>query len=273
LALIIHKSIDMSFNEKEVLERLDMAHKGIPAPDYPDGHKEDIKYNFFLDLEHGYCETAGNRIHLYGDSSRWAIVFEKNGYQNRGGAAEIELNYVGNCVDYPVSGYPERNYISNSNNITLISGEEYDRISNKEGIEMELFELIGAEVTHINIRSESVEIEQDAAKYENAGIEVRDYDNPKSLIGFGDVVRYLNETNPLAITATEEEIKRHIPTDLPKLMTINEFHFISYYDDILPSLQETFQLIAKILTTGDSGYWKPALNANNHWSNWESGNL
>ena len=263
----------MSFTENEILERLNLAHKGIPAPDYPQGNKEDIKYNFFLDLEHGYCETAGNRIHLYADASRWAIVFEKNGYRNRGGAADIELNYVGNCVDYPVSRYPERNYISNSASVTLISGEEYERIVNTDGIEMELFELISAEVTHINIRSESVEIEQDALKYESAGIELRDYDNPRSLIGFGDVVRYLNETNPLAISATEEEIKRHIPTDLPKLMTINEFHFISHYDDILPAGQETFQLIAKVLKTGNSAYWKPTLNPNNHWSNWDSGDL
>lgn len=48
-----------------------------------------------LILNMGYCETAGNRIHLYGDSTRWTIVFEKSGYQNRGPSAEIELDYIG----------------------------------------------------------------------------------------------------------------------------------------------------------------------------------
>jgi hypothetical protein len=86
------------FTENEILNQLDLAFKGIPSEYYPEGRPQDIKYNFFLDLEHGYCETAGNRIHLYGDSTRWAIVFEKSGYQNRGTSAEIQLDYVGNCI-------------------------------------------------------------------------------------------------------------------------------------------------------------------------------
>ena len=79
----------MGFTETEKLEQLDLAFNGVPSKYYPAGRNEDIKYNFFLDLEHGYCETAGNRIHLYADSTRWAIVFEKSGYQNRGTSAEI----------------------------------------------------------------------------------------------------------------------------------------------------------------------------------------
>ncbi|RZJ46331.1 MAG: hypothetical protein EOO44_22835 [Flavobacterium sp.] len=91
----VNKLIDkkrMTFNETEILEQLDLAFNGIPSKYYPTGQPGDIKYNFFLDLEHGYCETAGSRIHLYADSARWIIVFEKSGYQNRGTSAEIELN-------------------------------------------------------------------------------------------------------------------------------------------------------------------------------------
>jgi len=39
------------------------------------------------------------------------------------------------------------------------------------------------------------------------------------------------------------------------------------------SNQETFKLISKILLTKDTTYWKPTMKPNNHWSNWESGNL
>lgn len=31
-----------------------------------------LDYTFFLDLEQGYCETAGSRIRLYADADRWA---------------------------------------------------------------------------------------------------------------------------------------------------------------------------------------------------------
>jgi hypothetical protein len=264
----------MPFTETEILQQLDLAFNGQPSQYYPTERPDDIKYNFFLDLEHGYCETAGNRIHLYADTTRWAIVFEKSGYQNRGTSAEIELNYVGNCIDYPVDKYPERNYITNASSIILIDPTEFERIENKVGEEMETFELIGQNIKEIKVRDKFIPFDNNYNNYEKVGIKIRDYDNPKKLIAFEDLVRFLNETNPTVITATENEIKQHIPKDIPKIMTINDFHFVSAYDKTnLPSSQETYKLIAKVLLTRDTANWKPTQKANNHWTNWESGNL
>src|SRR5690606_12484622 len=108
------------FDEKEILKQLDQAFKGTPNEHFPKGRPEDVTYNFFPDLEHGYFVTAGSRIHLYADSTRWAIVFEKSGYENRGFCGGIDLNYFGNCIDYPIDVFPERNYISNTSSIVLI---------------------------------------------------------------------------------------------------------------------------------------------------------
>jgi hypothetical protein len=264
----------MSYTESDILTKLDLAFEGIPSDDYPKGNKEDIKYNFFLDLEHGYCETAGSRIHLYADKNRWAIVFEKTGYQNRGDRAEIELDYVGNCIDYPITKDPERSYITNSNNIILITSDEYERVRNKEGSDMEQFELISPTVTEITIHGQKVSIENDKKKYANLKLPTRDFDNPKKLLSYGDIVRLIADTNPSLTNATEEEIRLHIPKDIPKLMTIDKFHFITAYDKSLsPSIQETYKLIAKVLVTRDTANWKPIEKPNNHWTNWESGNL
>ena len=264
----------MPFTEKEILKQLDLAFNGEPSQYYPTVRPEDIKYNFFLDLEHGYCETAGNRIHLYGDSTRWAIVFEKSGYQNRGRSAEIELDYVGNCIDYPVDKYPERNYITNAGRVILIDPTEFERIENKEGEEMETFELIGQNIKEIKVRDKFISFDNNYKSYEKVGIKIRDYDNSKKLIAFEDFVRFLNETNPAIISATDTDIRQHIPKNIPKLMTITDFHFMSAHDKTnLPSNQETYKLIAKVLLTGDTAYWKPTQKANNHWTNWESGNL
>ena len=264
----------MNFSEKEILDKLDLAFRGIPAADYPAGRPQDIKYNFFLDLEHGYCETAGSRIHVYADKNRWAIVFEKCGYQNRGGRAEIELHYAGNCIDYPVDKYEERDYITNTSSVILITSEEYERIRNKQGEGLEDFELISPDVTHLNIHGQQVAINHDTTRYAALGIHPREHDNPQKLIGFGGIVRYFSDTNPSLVSATDQEIRQHIPMDIPKLMTLDKFHFVSAYDkNNPPSTQETYQLIAKILVTGDTSLWKPTLKPNNHWSNWKSGNL
>jgi len=264
----------MTFTETEILEQLDLAFNEIPSKYYPTGGPEDVKYNFFLDLEHGYCQTAGSRIHLYADSSRWVVVFEKSGYQNRGTSAEIELSYVGNCIDYPVEKHLERNYISNSSKIILIDPAEFERIKNKEGAKMETFEFISQEIKEVKIRDKYVPLDNNYKNYEKVGILIRDYNNPKKLIGFGDLVRYLHETNPKLMSATDDEIRKHIPMNIPKLMTIDEFHFVSAYEKTIPpSQQETYKLIAKVLVTRDTINWQPTQKPNNSWKNWESGHL
>jgi hypothetical protein len=184
------------------------------------------------------------------------------------------LNYVGNCIDYLVDQYPERNYITNSIRVILIDPTEFERIENKEGAEMETFELIGQNIKEIKLRDKFVPFDSDYKNYEKVGIEIRAEENPNKLIGFGDLIRYLHETNPTLLSATEEDIRKHIPKDIPKLMTIDEFHFVSAYEKTNPpSQQETYKLLAKILVTLDTTNWKPTQKPNNNWKNWESGNL
>jgi hypothetical protein len=291
----------MTCNETEILEQLDLAFNEIPGKYFPTGQSGDMKYNFFLDLEHGYFVTAGSRIHLYADTAQWAIVFEKNGYQNRGTTAEIELTYIGNCIDYPIYRNAENNChtITNSSKVTLIDPTEFERIENKVGTESKTFELIGKDVKEIKIRDKYVPFDNNYKNYEKVGIAIKKYDNPNRLIGFGDLIRYLHETNPTIISATEDDIRKHIPNDIPKLMTIDEFHYADSSktikplpNDVLnlmttddfrlvsiiektnpPSQQETYKLIARILAKKDSTNWKPTQKPNNSWKNQESGYL
>jgi hypothetical protein len=254
----------MAFSEDEILEHLDLAFYGIPSDYYPKPQPGGTWCSFFLDLEHGYCDTAGSRIHLYTDQTRWAVVFEKNGYWKSATRAEIELDYVGNCIEYPIEKDPEDSIcISNSSNIVLIDSMEFARIENKDGEEMETHELIGKDVKEIKVRDKLIPFDNDYKNYEKLGITIRDYNNPKKLIGFADLIRYLHETNPVLISATDDDIRQHIPNDIPKLMTIDEFHFSSIYNDMNPpSKQETFNLIAKVLVTKDVTNWKPTLEPN-----------
>jgi len=229
---------------------------------------EDV-YNFFLDLEHGYFYTAGSRINLYSDESRWAIVFEKSGFGNRSGRAEIELNYFGNCLlNLDKAGYEDA-YTCNSKYLTLITGEAFEKIE-------EDFELVSKNATIVNVRDTELSIEQDLEKYKARGIEIQDFDNPNHLIDFQSLVRYLDETNPEALRATDDELRTSIPKDLPLLMKIDRWHHKSYseFEGQEPSSYETFQLIADVLVTKDVNVWKPTLKPNNDWRNWpEAGGL
>ncbi len=202
------------------------------------------------------------------------MVFEKCGYNNRGSIAEVELVDVGNCVTYTVEVWDGNISVSNMHTIVLISGEEWERINEEESGEFEDFERIPADAHSINIRGTAFEIEHDLKKYSAAGIYPDIEENPQNPIKYEDFVRFVYETNPSLMQATEAELKASIPKDLPKLLTLDAFHFSSAYDTgNPPSEQETFQLIAKVLATQNPDFWKPALLPNNHWSNWESGNL
>lgn len=264
----------MHLKETEILSELDYAFHGKESPNFPHGNPEDTKYNFFLDLENGYCYLAGSKIHVYGDSNNWAVVFEQNGYHTRQGTVNLDLIYIGNCIDYIIEEYPDRNYISNQHTITLIESSELNRIQNKNGNEMENFELIDFETKQIKIRNKTLAFNNNHEDYKKLGISIRDYDNPNNLIGFEDIVRYIQETEPNILKAEEFEIRKHIPKNLEKIMTLNDFHYASSFEDNLsPSKQETYQMIAKVICKLDANEWKPTKKANNNWRNWESGNL
>ncbi len=226
-------------------------------------------YNFFLDLEHGYFHTAGSRINLYADENRWAIVFEKSGFGNRSGRAEVELNYYGNCLHNLDKAGSNNIYTCNAKYFTLITGEEFEKIEGD-------FELISKDAKVVNVRDIELPIEQDNQKYIIKGIEIQDFDNPDNLIDYQSLVRYLDETNSEIFRATNRELRTSIPNDLPFLMKIDTWHHKSYseYGGDKPSTYETFKLIAKVLVNKNTENWKPTLEPNNNWRNWpEAGTL
>lgn len=262
-----------TYMEEDILEELDLAFNGLPSRYYPQKEINDIQYTFFLDLEHGYMETAGNQIHLYADSARWAIVFEKSGYHSRAGKAFVELDFIGNCIHYITKNQNGKNYVSNTKNICLIPYSEYERIRNRKGPDMEQFELISDSVKSIKVRDKVISIESNLRLFQEMGVS-REFENPRHLLSYGGLIRYLYETNPSVIQSTEVDIRTQLPPHIPRIMTLDKFHYTSCYDeDIPPSKQELFQLIAKVLVLKDSTFWKPRKKPNNHWSNWESGNL
>jgi hypothetical protein len=102
-------------------------------------------------------------------------------------------------------------------------------------------------------------------------IMIRDY--PKQ-IDFRDLARYLAYEYEELCRATDEELRTHIPHDLPKIMVIDEWHHKPYsvYNGSgsgdPPSSYETYRLIAEVLETKDPARFKPTLSPNNHWINW-----
>ena len=261
------------YTKKDILDHFD-PHLALTERHYfPAAAPHARAWHFWLDLEHGYQVTAGCRIHLYADEDRWAVVAEMRSYANRGFRAELNLYYFGNCIDYPLIEYPDHWSISNWHSITLIDGEELERLSKFD--DEEKFETINPAAGTVLVRDQRVLIEPDPAKYRSLGIHYRNWaPHTDPEIHFSDLLRYLDATQPGLVQATEPDIREHIPPDLRKLMTIDAFHYTTVYqENHNPSEEELYQLIAQVLITRNPAEWRPTLPANNHWSNWESGYL
>ncbi len=226
-------------------------------------------YINFLDLADGYFFTAGSRINLFADDDRWAIVFEKSGYHNRGGRAEIELSYFGNCLENLETTGLNGKFVSNSKRFTLIDGENFNKIEAD-------FELVSKKADVVKVRDKQLPIEQNQLKYKAKNIDIQQFDNVLNRIDYPALVRYLDEEYPNVFRATPFELRSCIPGDLRFIMHIDQWHHRYYtpYGGEKPSSYETFRQIADVLVSKDKACWNPSLRPNNDWRNWPgAGNL
>jgi hypothetical protein len=235
----------------------------------------------FMDLQHPYTYTANSRLTLYADDTRWAIVFEKNGYENQNGTIMLELNFFGNCLQELERGGADNRYTSNTRYLTLADGDDWDEIR------LDLADGVWPAATSMRLRDRTVQLpatKQHYAKWvpdidENAAV-----GQPVGIpAGLGrpapeDLGRYVAFEYADLCRATDAEKRLSLPGDLAEIMTVDEWHHRHYYyyrngpdQEVMgdaPSSYETFPLLAEVLVTRDPSRFRPTLPPNNHWSNW-----
>src|SRR5260370_41665061 len=86
-----------------------------------------------------------------------------------------------------------------------------------------------------------------------------------------DHVRLAVPTDRLRFLASEEELRARIPSDLPRLLMLDEWHHPDLINGEKPSDSQTFQQLAEALVEGDAGCYAPSLPPNTHWSHWPAG--
>lgn len=240
------------FSKVEIVSNLDSLHPYKSLPSF------DLETQSFVK----------GKIHLYADKERWAIVLEEV-KPNQGG--DIVLYSFGNCLINQEKGGLYGQYLSNMTFLRLISIEEFKRINDGT-----YHTLISPKIKKVQIKGQQIPIEHDLNVYKKKNIPVIDYLNPKKQVDYIAMLRYLDEVHPELLSASEEELKGLLPSNLPKLLQIDSFHFKDFSlwpaadgadgeHGHKPSSYETFQLIAEVLITKDTGKWKPTLTANNHW--------
>ncbi|MFD1827565.1 DUF7003 family protein [Mumia zhuanghuii] len=169
------------------------------------------------------------------------MVVETVGYNPRGMNVYDVLHYYGNCLTSGGPGYKNDDFLARIENM--------DHVENRD--EPEVF----AGTPFIRVREEDLPA-----------------DAPPGT-DLVDVFRTLVPEHRELLLATEAEVRRRIPGDLPRLLQLDEWHQPDLFE-VPPSGAEVYRQLAEVLVTSDPRQYRPSEPPNTHWTNWpESGSL
>ncbi|MBC3760059.1 hypothetical protein H7U19_16750 [Hyunsoonleella sp. SJ7] len=230
------------YSSKEILAQLDKC-----ANDYT-----------FPMLDNGYIYPIHSKLTAYRDEKRWALIIEVFGFNYRGGGHNGISNCMhifGNCISTN-PGTDNANFLQITNDTpdSLTFDEEYQ-------------ESLNPQAKRMTLRGMEIDINHDREFYLNKGIELEE----ENKIFVWEFMRGLEPEYNNKFEATEKEIRERIPEDLPLILTLKEWNHPDCAGAELPSSNETFIQIAKVLETGKIEYYNPTLKPNNHWKNWPEG--
>ena len=163
-------------------------------------------------------------------------IIEVIGFSYRGGGhngISNCLHVYGNCLRYNPGTQNENflNLTNNANNCSTFDEEEYFYLN--------------PECSSFILRDEVLPIFHDRIKYKSSGIDSED----ETRINAFEFLRLLDELYHDKLVATENEIRERIPIDIPKIIELHNWFHPDVINDELPSENETFKQIAKVLET------------------------
>lgn len=211
-------------------------------------------------LDNGYRYHGDQKLTLFRDGRRWALLIEVIGWSNRmpdlDGLTNIAYTF-GNCIGGSAL-VDNGNFFSFAadNGEPVFTGEE-------EG-------LLNPRAHSMKVKDTVIPLRQDAAYYYDRSIELEEEER----IGYPALLRGLLPDYSHLFWVSREDIAAKIPEDLPEILTIANWHHPDLANEELPGDNETFRQLASVLETGDVAHYRPAALPNTHWRHWpEAGAL
>lgn len=239
----------------EILNSLDSAGSNI--------------YQFFPNFSNENYNYIGSKMTLYKADSLWAIVFEEVIFNINEARVEIILNYFGNCLsNMDIISSQGRKHISNMKRVYLTEENDVLKLCDN-------FPFVSTTCKFIKIGGRQLEINHNYGDYLKSNN--IPYKSQKRLndIDITSVLRFLYEKDPSVFHATETGKTSFFNDNIPKLMELYKWHHKEYfclteheYIGTPPSQYETFQMLAKVIESGDTTKYNPTLEPNTDWRNW-----
>ena len=231
----------VAYSQDEILSQLDAC-----AADYT-----------FPMLDNGYVYLADVRLSAYRTEQYWALIIETLGSDFRASGVSNALYCYGNCFAQSPGLAEDRilPVMDDAFNDAIFDKEDRWDVCQEKGL--------------LRVRGELIPYDVSAEKLLEKDIGEDKWDSDGVTIT--ELVRSLVPEHHALLLATEQELRQRLPSDLPLVLRLDEWHHPDLIEDELPSGNQAFQMIADVLVSGDPARYRPTLPPNTHWSNWLEG--
>jgi hypothetical protein len=209
-------------------------------------------------LDNGYYYHGDQKMTIFRDDKRWAILLEVLAFNNHESGLEgitTIANVFGNCL----LGWNDNdnfNYFASDNVVETFLDDDTIYLP-----------YLNPKAKSILVRGQEIPIISDRHHYKLKGIEFENEDK----ITPWEFLRGLIPEYSNLFWVTREEISAKIPRDLPIFMTLDSWHHPDIVMGEKPSETETFQQLADTIMTGNKQLYNTTETSNTHWTNWLEG--
>lgn len=291
----------MTISETDILETLDRSQEGTYSTFIWLGeaysHLIDSRLNVFRD-----------------DKGRWAIATERLGFNPRGNAIKLEISYHGNClVDLDEYNGETTNYYQvlpidmESFGLASNGSDWMDPTAEFLLVRGQRIELSHDRQEYLEAGIELKEYESEGIRWEEAArlfvpkhrdlFRATDQELFKSIPKDMKKILVIDEwyhkdfLMPHQPSMSDGQLRQTYEFN-KKLTGLADMDFLTYstlirqqersnneanaetWNNNRPSVYETWQLVAAVISIGDVSLYRPTLASNSHWKNWpESGSL
>jgi hypothetical protein len=211
-------------------------------------------------LDDGYYYHAAQKLTVYRDMHRWAMLIELLQYNNH----EYDLDGIftvayafGNCLVPKSADDPEPSFFH------FASEAEPDTfLEDKFGLTY-----LNPAIKTIQVKGAPLKVTLGPADYAAKGIVLK----TEEQVAPWQFLRGLVPEHAHRFWVSAEDMAHRLPQDLPVMLTIDEWYHPNLAIGQMPSKSETFWQLSKVIAMGDSSFYEPSQPANTHWKNWPDG--
>lgn len=221
-------------------------------------------------LDNGYVYLAATRLSLYRSATDWAMAIEVFGFSPRAGLPDTAIQTFASRLR---DRNPPERYVNREAYERYLANNPHNEYRSvfpvHEGPwqDAEDLEYVTPGATAVTVRNETISLPS-VADYGRHGIELEQAPRVQVF----ELCRYLADVARDRVLATPRERRVSVLPEMEQILQLEEWNHPDVVDEEeRPSRSETFQQLARVLSTGDVRLYQPSQPPNTHWQHWPDG--